>query len=589
VARVPPPALDALSLAGIARDLERHAGDRMAGVRQPDSQTLVLGLRSGRRTQDIFCSIHPHAARIHLGAPRVPGERLGSFGLLLRSRLIDGRLVRVDQPPFERILALELETLDGPHTLVAEIMGRHSNLILVRDGPTRLVVGAMKVVTEQMSPRRPVTPGKPYHSPPAGRPRADVVDAAAIAALLAGTGPVWRALARGILGLGPVLACEAAVRAGVDPDLPAGEAGAAADVLASTIRALAGAFEAPQMAPTLYLREGRPAAFAALPLRVYAALDAVPVETMSEAVRRYYEAAAGYDYLVAGRLSAGGPALDDRRRALAAAVGAALRQTERALEANRAALAESERADRFRVLGELLLTYGGNAAPGAASVRVPDHTADGALVDVPLDPALGPVDNAQRYFRRYAKARAAARAVPARIATLEQAALALREATVQIETAASGDDLYEVHADLVARRLLRRPPRTRPASRTGPRRFDGPDGAVIVVGRSARENDHVTFHIAGPDDLWFHARAIPGAHVILKTPGAPGEAAVRAAAEIAAYYSEGRQAAQVAVDYVSRARVRKARGAAPGAVIYEGERTLRVTPTLPPPAPPARS
>jgi predicted ribosome quality control (RQC) complex YloA/Tae2 family protein len=570
VARVPPAALDALSLAAIARDLNAHAGARLAGVRQPDSQTVVLGLRDGRRSDDIYCSIHAHAARIHLGAPRLPGERLGSFGLLLRGRLVDGRLVRVDQPPLERILMLELETLDGPHTLVAEIMGRHSNLILVRGGDASgVIAGALKVVTEQMSPRRPVTPGRPYHAPPADRPRADAIDAPAIAALLAGPTAVWRALAQGVLGLGPVLACEAAVRAGLDPDVPAGEAAASAEALAGAIRALAGAFHAPQFAPTLYLREGRPAAFAALPLRVYAGLEAVAVDTMSEAVRRYYEAAAG------------GTALEDRRRALAAAAAAALRQTERALETNRAALAESESADRFRVLGELLLTYGATAAPGAASVRLPDYTADGALIDVPLDPALNPVDNAKRYFRRYAKARAAARAVPARIATLEQAALALREALVQVETSSSGDDLYEIHTDLVARRLVRRPPRTRPTTRSGPRRFEGPEGAVVIVGRSARENDHVTFHVAAPDDLWFHARAIPGAHVILKTPAAPGEDAVRTAAAIAAYYSEGRQAAQVAVDCVPRSRVRKARGAAPGAVIYEGERTLRVAPALP--------
>jgi predicted ribosome quality control (RQC) complex YloA/Tae2 family protein len=229
------------------------------------------------------------------------------------------------------------------------------------------------------------------------------------------------------------------------------------------------------------------------------------------------------------------------------------------------------------------LTYGRETPPGAASLRVPDHTAGGAVVDIPLDPALGPVENAQRYFRRYAKARAGTSAIPARIAALESTALALREALVQIETAASTDDLYEVHADLTARRMVRRAPRTRPAARTGPRRFEGPDGAVIVAGRSARENDHVTFHVAGPDDLWLHARALPGAHVILKASGTPTEAAVAAAAQVAAYYSEGRTAAQVAIDVLPRRRVRKARGAAPGAVLYEGERTLRVAPALPGP------
>lgn len=574
----PPPAFDALSLAAIARDLGAHTGDRLAGVRQPDPQTIVLGLRSGPRTVGLYCSIHPQAARIHLGGGPPAGERLGPFGLMLRSRLIDARIARVDQPALERILFLEIETLDGPHTLVAEIMGRHSNLLLAR-GPAAAVetsgdatvVGALKIVTEQMSPRRPVLPGKPYRLPPSDRPRADAVDQGALAGILAGDRPVWRALAQGVQGLGPVLGREAALRAGLDPDTPAARAADAAAALASAVRALAGAFRAEAFAPTLYLRGGRPAAFAAVPLDIYATLDAVRVGTMSEAVRRYYEAAACT------------PVLDERRRALAAAVASALRQNRRALEANRAALAESEAAERFRVMGELLLTYGREARPGASAVSVPDHTAGGASIDIPLDPALGPVENAQRYFRRYAKARAAAHAVPARIAALESTILALREAAVQIDTAGSADDLYEVHADLVARRLLRRPPRTRPAARSGPRRFETPSGGVILVGRSARENDHVTFHAAGPEDLWLHARAVPGAHIILKTPGPAGEADVRTAAEIAAYYSEARHTAAAAVDCVPRKRVRKARGAPPGAVIYEGERTLRVTPALPGP------
>jgi predicted ribosome quality control (RQC) complex YloA/Tae2 family protein len=573
LATVPLPALDALSLAAIALDLNAHAGRRLAGVRQPDPQTIVLGLHEGRRTQDVFCSIHPQAARVHLGAPHVPGERLGSFGLLLRSRLVDARLTGVEQPPFERILYLELETLDGPHTLVAEVMGRYSNLILVRGaGASGVVVGALKVVTEHMS-RRSVTPGRPYRLPPADRPHLGAIEVETLAPLLTGERPVWRVLAQGVLGLGPVLAHEAALRAGVDPDVPAADAAAVAPAIARAIKALAGAFRAAQFAPTLYLRDGHPAAFAALPLRVYAALEPAPVETMSEAVRRYYEAAAG------------STVIEERRRALAASAAAGLRQTERALEANRAALAESQAAERFRIFGELLLTYGREVSPGAASASVPDHTAAGAAVEIPLDPALGPVENAQRYFRRYAKARAAAAAIPSRIATLEAAGLALREALVQIETASTADDLYEVHTDLVARRLVRRPPRTRPASRSGPRRFDGPDGAVIIAGRSSRENDHVTFHVAAPDDLWLHARAIPGAHVVLKTPGTPSEAAMTAAAQVAAYYSEGRRAAQVAVDVVPRRQVRKARGAAPGAVTYEGERTLRVSPALPPPGP----
>ena len=472
------------------------------------------------------------------------------------------------------MLRLRFDALEGPLVLIAEIMGRYSNLILI---DSRIILGALKVVTPQMSPRRPVLPGRPYAPPPAGRPGPGALDDQAVRALCAGPRAVWQQLVSGVQGLGPALAREAALRAGVDPLTPADEAAAAAPRLRAALDEFAEVRRTESFDPTAYERAGRTIAFAAIPLGVYDGLERPPVRSMSEALERYYR-----------DLGEVAP-LEDRRRALASAAQTALRQRERALEENRQALAESARADRYRVMGELLLTYGGRVAPRAAAVALPDHTADGTEITIPLDPDLTAVQNAQRFFRRYGKAQAAARAVPDRIARLDAEVQALKEALVQIATAASADDLWEIQTDLVGARMLRRAPRSRPVSQSGPRRFRAPGGGTIIVGRSARENDHVTFHVAGPDDLWFHARGLAGAHVVLKTDGAPRDDAIAAAAQAAAYFSEGRDGALVAVDWVARKHVRKPRGAAPGAVTYSEERTLRVAPAIPAPPPPGRT
>ncbi len=569
---IPSPSFDALALAAVACELRAHVGARFAGVRQVAPDAIVVSLGGGRHAHHLFCSIHPRVARVHLAARPEATERLAPFALLLRSRLAEARLAAVEQPPFERLLRLRFDALGGPLVLAAEVMGRHSNLILA---DARVVLGALKVVTEQMSPRRPVLPGRPYLPPPADRPRPDTVDAAALDALLTGDTPLEQRLMRGLLGVSPPVAREIALRAAVDPAAPAGSARAARDRIEAVLRELREVVRRAAFAPTIYEAQGRPVAFSAIPLAAYAGLEAHPAASMSEAVERYYRHAAAAD------------PLDERRRALGSAVRAALHRTEAALASNRQALAESERADRLRVMGELLLTYGSRVRPGQTALAVPDHTAGGAEVTIPLDPAFGPAENAQRLFRRYQKARAAARAIPARIAQLEADARALREALVQIEAAGSADDLWEIHDDLAARRILRRPPRTRPRAPAGPRRWRTAGGAVIVAGRSARENDHVTFHIAGPDDLWFHARGAPGAHVVLKGTPEPSEADVTAAAGVAAYYSEGRRAAQVAVDCVPRKRVRRPPGAPPGVVTYEGERTMLVAPAMPPSPPQA--
>lgn len=569
---LPPPSVDALTLAAIAQEVRAHTGERFAGVRQTAPDALALGLRGARSTHHLFFSIHPSTARVHFASPPQTTERLGPFGTLLRSRLSEAHLTGVEQPPFDRILHLRFEALEGPLTLIAEIMGRHSNLILTN---ARVVLGALKVVTARMSPRRPVLPGRPYVAPPADRPRPDALDEAAVEALLRGEErSLERLLAEKVLGLGPLLAREIAIRAGVNPALPGNEAATSADRTWAALREISAVRETEKFTPTLYEDHGRIAAFAPVPLRVYAEMRALRAGSMSEAVSAYYQS----------RTDAG--PLEERRRDLAAAVRTALRQRELTSARTREALDESRGADRLRVMGELLLTYSRQVRPRDTALTVPDHTAGGAEMTIPLDPGLGPAENAQRLFRRYAKSKAAAEALPARIARLESDAQALREAQVQIEVAASPDDLAEIRGDLVDRGFLRR---GRARSRRAPspavprgRRLATAGGATIIVGRSARENEYVTFHLAGPEDLWFHARGLPGAHVILKAGRRPSEIDILEAARLAAYYSAGRDGGEVTVDCVARKHVRRRKGGPPGAVVYEGERTLRVSA---PPAP----
>jgi predicted ribosome quality control (RQC) complex YloA/Tae2 family protein len=569
------PLFDSLALAAVAAEIRACVGAPFGGVHQLSADEIVLGLGRRRPTSSLYFSIHPRAARVHFTSWQEDAERLGALGQLLRSRLLEARLSDVEQPPFDRILRLRFDGLGGPLWLVAEVMGRHSNLFLT---DMRTVLGALKAVTAQMSPRRPVVSGGPYLPPPADRPRPDLIDPAGIRRLLTGTGSLEEQLTHSLLGLSPLMAREIALRAGVDPAIPAGEAAESAVRIWEALQEIVTLRKEDRWAPTLYLEEARIAAYAPFPMRVFERMRALPAASMSEAVDLYYR-------------SAGlGAALVDGKRALEGAVRSALAQRERALESDRRAVIESRSAERFRVMGDLLLTYGGRAPSRATEITVPDHTAEGAEVTIPLDPNLTAAENAQRLFRRYAKARATARALPARIAHLEYEALSLREALVQIAAATSPDDLWEIHTDLAGRRLLPRAPRSRPTIPRGPRRYATEDGAVILVGRSGRENDHVTFHMASPDDLWFHARGMAGAHVVLKSGGEPRDASVIAAAATAAYFSDGRAAPEVAVDCVARKHVRKPRGAPPGTVVYEGERTLRVGPALParvlPPAAP---
>jgi predicted ribosome quality control (RQC) complex YloA/Tae2 family protein len=335
------------------------------------------------------------------------------------------------------------------------------------------------------------------------------------------------------------------------------------------LRALADVVRAGQFAPVLYRDvDGTPTAYGAFPMQIYEHFSAEPA-SMSAAIEAVIERAAD-----AGRR-------ESARQALNATVSQATRRVKRAQEAVADDMRSAEDAGRLRERGELILAYLNQVAPGARSVDVPGF--DGQPISIPLDPALSAVENAQAYFRRYARATAARRRLPQRQAELEAEHAFLENVATAIAQADSADDLWEAEQDLIAAGLRRRAERTvRPRAVSTVRTFELPGGYSVRVGRSARENDRLTFEVARPDDLWLHARGMPGAHVILSAgSGAVSDAAIEGAARIAAHYSAGRDAGKVPVDVTRRRFVRRVRGGRPGQVVYSNERTINVAPGLP--------
>jgi predicted ribosome quality control (RQC) complex YloA/Tae2 family protein len=203
------------------------------------------------------------------------------------------------------------------------------------------------------------------------------------------------------------------------------------------------------------------------------------------------------------------------------------------------------------------------------------------MVTIPLDRTRTPVQNARRLFERYTRMRDARPQIDARLDAVRNDQRYLASAMAMAETASAADDLTELRRELADDGYLPRR-RLRGARSAKPRTFALPGGAHLIVGRSNHDNDHVTFKVAGPDELWFHARGVPGAHVILRTGGrAPAGAEIEAAASAAAYFCAARAETRVAVDYTARKYVRKPKGSKPGMVTYGGETTVQAVPGIP--------
>jgi predicted ribosome quality control (RQC) complex YloA/Tae2 family protein len=580
-ATAPGASYDSIILAAVLAECQPLAGAHVQRALQTGPHEVVFSLRARGRPRALLISTDPRWGRLHLTGNAAPAATT-AFLQLLRGRLEGSVLRELAAPRFERLVTMTFETLEGPHQLVVEIMGRHSNLILCREG---IIVGALRIVGADTARERAVLPQRPYMSPAPPRTTPCTVTAADLTGspspgwrarrrrgsenpgAAAPDRAAWRAVLDATGGIGPAVAWEACLRARVDPAVPLDESAAPAVVAA--LRRIGVIVERQQFSPTLYRDHDRRAvAYAAFPMQCFAHWQAED-STMSAAV----EAVAAHGAVASD--------LEAQRAALATTVSQARARVLRALDA----VADDERhasdAGRVREHGELILAYLAGIQPGQEVLEAPGF--DGTPVRISLDPRLSGVENAQAYFKRYARAAAAMKRLPQRRNTLDSERSFLDALATSLTHAETRDDLWEIEQDLVAAGLRRAGrERLKPRLVAEGRIFKLPGGFEARAGRSARENERLTFEVAGPDDLWLHARGMPGAHVIITGGrGEPAETTALAAASIAAHYSSGRRAAKVPVDITKRKHVRRIRGGRPGEVSYTNERTVTVTPALP--------
>jgi len=558
---------DALTAAAVADELRTTlVGGRVQEVIHVDDLTLGLEIYAQHQRQYLIASAHARESRAHLTEIKV---RRGVDApvpllLLLRKHVRGGRIADVRQPPFERILHLDVSGPEETVTLTIEAMGRHSNIILVdADGQ---VLDSIKRISARLSRVRPMLPGTQYAPPPAQKKLdpADVTEHALCEMIdpsRAGQ-PVWRALVNGIRGMSPLLAREIVYRAAGTIDQRCGDATQMMPLLDAYHMLMEHAWDH-RWEPCVALEEGEVAAYAPYPLTHY--VSWAPVATISGAIDRYEQQVQSAD--------AYGPA----RAAVQGSLEEARVRVQARLEALKEQLISQGELDRLRLSGEMILSYTHAIRRGQRELEA-QADLEGPPMRIALDPEKTTVENAQAYFERYEKAKAAGAEIPALLqkARLELAYLAQLE--TDLELASNRPEIDEARSALIEAGYA---PKKRQAQiqRGQPLRLTSSEGLPILVGRSARQNHEVTFRQAVPDDLWLHAVDMPGAHVIVKSGGQEvPPATLQRAAELAAYYSAARGEGRVLVAYTPRRYVRQIRGAGPGMVTYRNESTIAVSP-----------
>ena len=565
--------MDGFTLGLIAQELNSAMqGARIDKITQPEADEILLAMRCPGVSRVLLLSANASAARAQFTAvKRANPLEPPAFCMLLRKRAAGCRVKRVAQYMGDRILDFVFEGTDElgdpcELTITCECMGRHSNLILY-DQTGRILESARRVPADVSSVRQ-VLPGLRYERPPMqDKLQRDGIDASVLAARLSGTdGPLRKVFAKHIMGLSEQTAEELAMYAAGDGDALVDRAS-----LDRVCSRAAEWFRTAQerVDPVVYYDEaGTPADICAFPYATRSHFRMKHFPTISEAMDEYYSVR------------------DDIQRVFQKAT--ALRHTlkrniercEKKLAIRMQTLKDAEHMEEYRIKGELLNASIAQIPRGAKTVFLPNwYDEKCAPLEIALDESLSPARNAQRYFKQYQKARNAASLAQKQADETREELAYLEGQLENLEKSADEADLQEIRAELeklgyVSASRTRRQMKALPQSR--PMRFISGTGREILVGKNNMQNERLTFS-AAPDDLWLHAKDMPGSHVILRGPE-PDETSIREAAMLAALYSKGASSSNVPVDMTLRRYVKKPSGAKPGYVIFTHQTTVYVTP-----------
>ena len=574
--------IEGLSIHTLATELNQElAGGRIVKILQPTRYLFVLKIRQTDQELALLISIDPSDPRVHLTREsRENPPEPSSLCMLLRKHLLDGRIASVTQQSgLDRVLHIAVDIRGGQgkidtKTLTVELAGKNSNLIFCFDG---IILDAARRIGYNTSRIRQIVPGIAYVPPPI-LPRLNPLQSSPpeiLAALsLLPDQPLSKSLMATMEGIGPLGKAEILFRSGLKGTLSFEQLDEQAkNSLSDALHSF--------MAP--YLISPTPA-YVALDssgqLLAVATFD--PTHLHASSLRTYpslNEALAFASTLSAAPRTS---MHQDTVRRVKTELEKALRKL--GLLTNE--LADSQNAAEYRQYADLLMGSLHLMTPGQHKIEVPDlysGTADEttvSLVEIPLDPALGPMANVQRYYKKYSRAKRAQELIQQQIIQCREDILYLESIALSLNDSISRQETLEIIQELIESGYMPATGRPRSFSKPSePRKIALSSGSVIFVGRNNRQNDIVTFKTAQPRDLWFHTKDIPGSHVILRSAGgSPSLPDMEKAAHLAAWFSKARESANVPVDYTERRFVKKPSGAKPGFVIYEKQKTLWMTP-----------
>ncbi len=571
--------LDAICLSAVAQEIRVGVcGGRVDKIHQPGRDEIVMAVRGAQGNCKLLLSANPSHPRAQLtNISRENPDKPPMFCMLLRKHLTGARILRVEQPPLERVLIFVLECTDElgdrvERKLVLEAMGRRANLILL-DGEGR-IMDSLRRVDSDLSQARQILPGMFYRLPPLQ----DKLDPFAltkeeleqVVADAPGEGKVERWLLDTFGGLSPLICRELAYLAGGNTDVRMRDVSPV--TVANAVETLRNKVDGHDFTPVVLHKEGKPWEFTFMPIGQYGDFVTQQRET---------DFCTLLDGFYATRETQ--ERVRQQGQDMIRTVTSARDRTARKLGLQQQELAAAADRERMRQMGDIITSNLHTMSRGMGRLTAMNfYDPEGGMIDIPLDPLLTPQQNAAKYYKDYNKAKTAEQMLTVQIEKGRKELDYLNSVLESIALAQGERDLQEIRQELVDTGYLRRASKAKGREKrvTGkPMEFRSSTGMRISVGKNNTQNDLLTTKMAGKGDIWLHTQKIHGSHVILWTEGRdPDLQSLNEAACLAAWFSQGRDGDKIPVDYTPVKFVKKPAGARPGMVVYTTYETAMVTP-----------
>ncbi|MDO4553926.1 MAG: NFACT RNA binding domain-containing protein [Lachnospiraceae bacterium] len=567
-------AFDGFVISNLKQELSDCLIDgRINKIYQPEKDEIHLLIKNKRQNFRLLLSASASLPLIYLtGKQKSNPMTAPNFCMLLRKYIQNGRILKIEQPGMERILMISIEHTDELgdlciKKLVIELMGKHSNLIFI-DNEGR-IIDSIKHISAQISSVREVLPGRNYILPPA-QDKISITELSGFEMFQNRISqfslPLTKALYSSFQGISPVMARELLFNAGLAPDKTADSLSEEEmTALYKVTTDLASLVCDGRFSPCIYYREKEPVEFSSFPLKVCEQsekeTDRKDFDSISQVLEAYY---AEKEALTRIRQKS-----SDLRRIITTA----LERTQKKYDLQLKQLKDTTKREKYKIYGEMLHTYGYSIEKGAKSLTCTNYY-NNEEITIPLNPDLDPMENAKNFFARYNKLKRTYEALTELTVETKSQLLHLESILTALDIATLESDLIEIREELMEygylkRRGSKKGKNGRPA-KSKPLHYISSDGFHMYVGKNNYQNDELSFKFANGKDMWFHAKGIAGSHVIVRLETADDlpDSTYEEAGRLAAFYSKGRNAPKVEIDYTRRKNLKKPPASKPGFVIY---------------------